>query len=86
MGELVGIDLVALVAEPVLLAAVADEEAIDPRQEEVVQPLGLRALLEGQVDRAARPPEELEQRLLLRGQDRASDHPSTLLPNRGHRG
>jgi hypothetical protein len=86
MGELIGIDLVALVAEPVLLASIADDEVVDLRQEEVVQPLRLGALLEGHADRAAHSAEELQERMLFRGKDSPSDHPSVLLPNRRHRG
>jgi hypothetical protein len=56
-----------------------------PRREQIVQPLRLRAFLEGDVHRASHPGEELQQRRILSGQDAAGDDLAAGLPHRRER-
>jgi hypothetical protein len=72
--ELVGVDLVGLVAA-MFATPIADDHAIHDRREQVVQPLRLRAFLEGDVDRATHRTEELDQRGMPGGQDAARSRP-----------
>jgi len=83
-GELIRIHLAGLVAAPALTPPVADEDPVRDRHQEVVQPLSLRALLEGDVHRASHAAEELDQRRRVRRQDAPGDHAPALLTDRSH--
>jgi hypothetical protein len=81
LGELVGIDLVALVPRLPLPPPIAHHHPIDQGHQQIVQPLGLRAFLKGDVDRAAHAAEELHDRRRLRRQDGPGDQPPGVLPD-----
>jgi len=81
--EQIGIDLVAFIAAPGRPAAIADDHLLDERVQEVVQPLGLRPLLNGQVDGAAHAADEFGKRTGLSGQDSPGHHAPARLAHRG---
>ena len=62
LGQLVGIGPVVLVAVPPLPAPIADDDAGHQRGDQIVQPSGLRAFFEGDVNRATQAAEELDDR------------------------
>jgi hypothetical protein len=72
--EVVGIDPIAHVPTPLFPVAIADDHPLDERDEEVVEPLGLGALLESDMDRPPHPPKELHQGRALGGKDGPGDH------------
>jgi len=83
--QLVGVDPVRLVAPASLAPAVADNHPIRNGHEQIVQPLRLRAFLEGDVDGAPHAAEELRDRCGIGWQDRPRDHATGLRADRGHR-
>jgi hypothetical protein len=76
--ELVGVGLVGLVARRGGATPVTNEDAIDRGGEEVMPPLGLRAFLEGDVDRPPQPADVLEQRGGLGRDNAACKHAATV--------
>jgi len=82
LRELGGVHTVALVPVPGRAAAIADHHARHPRREQVVQPLRLRAFLEGNVHRPAQAGEELQHRRLLGREDAARDDPAAGIADR----
>ena len=82
LGQLIGIDLIGLVPLPRRCAAIADYDSIHQRRQQVVQPLGLGAFLEGDMHRAAHPAHELRDRAAVGRQHAPRDHPSALFPHR----
>ena len=67
-------------------APIADDDAIDERRDQVVQPLGLRPFLKGDMHTTAHATDERNERQLLRRQDAPRDHPAARFPHRGDRG
>ncbi len=82
-GKVIGIDLIGLVALPLLAASVADEHTVNPRREQIIEPLRLRAFFKRHVDGAAHAAEELEESVRLSRQNAAGDHPSAFLAHQG---
>jgi len=85
LGQLIRIDLVALVAVAGPSPLIAHDDPIDERGHELVQPLRLGPFLKDDVHSAAHAAEELDERRRLRRHDGPRDHPSVFLPDRGHR-
>jgi len=85
LGQLVGIDLIALVPVPGLPPLIAHDYPIDERGHEFVQPLRLGPFLKGDVHGAAHPTEELDDRRPRGRQDGPREHVPALFPYRGHR-
>ena len=81
LRQLVGVDLVTLVALPQLSAPVADDDPVHERLEEIVHPLRLRPFLQRHMERAPHPTEELDNGRLLRRHDASGDHPPAFLPH-----
>jgi hypothetical protein len=82
-GDIVGILDVGLVARPTRLTAqIADSHCMRERHKQVMEPLRLRPLLEGDVYRSAHAREELRQRDGLGGQNRSSDDATTPFADR----
>jgi hypothetical protein len=79
LGELVGIDLVALVPLAGVAPAITDDHPIDERGQQIVEPLRLGALLEREVDRPTHGSEELAEGTALSGQHAPCDHASARL-------
>jgi hypothetical protein len=86
LRQLVRVQLVVPVPLPTFSPPIADHHPIDPRHQQPVQPLRLGPFLEGDMNRAAHPPEELHDRPLLRRQQRPRYYSSTRLAHRGGRG
>jgi len=84
LGQLVGIDLIALVPVPGRPPPIADDDPMDERRDQVVQPLRLGPFFERDVNRAAQTAEKLDDRGPVRLQDAPGQHPPALLPDRGH--
>jgi hypothetical protein len=85
LGELVGLDLVALVPLAGVAPAITDDHPIDEWGQQIVEPLRLGALFERQVHRPAHPAEELGEGAALGGQHASCDHASARLAHRGDR-
>jgi hypothetical protein len=62
----------------VLSASVTHNDAVDHRDQKIVQPLGLGPFLEGDVNGPPHAPEELEERRRLGRQNAPRDHASAL--------
>jgi hypothetical protein len=78
----VGIHLVALVPLPGLPPPIADDDSINERRDQIVQPLRLGPFLKGDVHGAAHAAEELPDRGALRRQHAPGNHAAALLSHR----
>ena len=85
LGEVVGIDLIPLVALARRPAPIADDHSIHERRQQLVQPLRLGAFLEGDMPSPAHPADELREGAAVRRQHAARNHSPALLPHRRHR-
>jgi hypothetical protein len=83
--QLRGVVPVALVAALRFAAPIAHHHPCDPPDEEVVEPLRLRALLERHVDGATHPAEELEDRGRLGRHNAPRDHAAGVVADDGDR-
>jgi len=86
LGELVGIDLIPLVALVRRSAPIAHNDPIDERRQQLVQPLRLGAFLEGDMPGSTHPADELREGASVGGHHTPGDHPPAFLPHRRHRG
>ena len=77
--ELLGVVPITLVGRPPHLAPIAYDDARDQGNEQIVEPLRLRAFFEGHVHTATDAAEEFRERHRIRRHDRARDHTRTLL-------
>ena len=84
LGQLLGVDAVALVGELALAADVADHDPLGMRLQQVVQPLGLRSFLERHVDPRPGPSHERQDRPRLRRHRRSHRDRPALVPYARH--
>ena len=83
--QLVGIDLIALVAPFRFAPPVAHHDTVRHGLQDVVEPLGLGALLEGYGDGSPHASQEARQGGFVRGHDLARDHTPGGVPHRDDR-
>ncbi len=85
LGEVVGIDLIPLIALARRPASIADNHPIHERRQQLVQPLRLGAFLERDMPSPAHPADELRQGAAVSRQHASRNHPPAHLPHRRHR-
>ncbi len=84
LRESIGIGRIARGAAAGVPAPIAPEHPVHQRAQELVHPLGLGALLQGDVHRPAHAADELGKREALGRQHAPGDHPAAGLAHRGH--
>jgi hypothetical protein len=84
LGQVIRIGLVSLATVPLLAPAIADQNGVDPVHQEVIEPLGLGALLEGHMDGPTHAPKELEDGRFFGGEDTSRNDPAVFFPDRDY--